>query len=233
MELGVIGQHLKLLVENFQAFLRDFVGDEVVDADLHVVEAGLVKPFNALDIEEIAVGDHAGDGAGFPHAADDVVEVRMGEGLAAGDADHGGAEAAEMVDAAEHLVCGHGRGDFVELVAVGAGEIAEARGNDLDEDRVRGRGEGACDHCVLAGFASGADGATTDRVSAELGHLVYFRGFWGGKGCKGKGAGGVLKEFWICGVFFKTKNTCFQIFFNRFSSNPSTIQLFTNSSGSQ
>src|ERR1700753_3006637 len=98
----------------------------------------------------------------------------MREGLAAGDADHGGAKAAEMVDAAEHLVCWHGRGDLVELVAVSAGEIAEARGDDLDEDGMGGRGEGARDHCVLAGFARGADGATTDRVSAEFGHLFYF-----------------------------------------------------------
>jgi hypothetical protein len=42
------------------------------------------------------------------HAADDVVEAGMGEGLAAGDADHGGAEAAEVVDAAEHFVEGTG-----------------------------------------------------------------------------------------------------------------------------
>ena len=109
----------------------------------------------------------------------------MREGLAAGDADHGGAEAAEMIDAAQHLVCGHRRGDFVELVAVGAGEITETRGDDLDEDGMGGRGERACDHCVLAGFARGADGATTDRVSAEFWHLVYFRGFWGRKGCSG------------------------------------------------
>ena len=97
----------------------------------------------------------------------------MRERLAPGDADHGGAEAAEMIDAAQHLVCGHGRGDFVELVAVGAGEIAETRGDDLDEDGMGGRGECARDHGVLACFASGADGATTDRVSAELGHHFY------------------------------------------------------------
>ena len=173
VELGVLCEHLEFLVEDLEGLFRHFIGVDVVDGDLHVVEAGAVEALNALGVEQIAIGDHAGDGAGFAHALDDEVEIGMREGLAAGDADHGGAEAAEMVDAAEHLVCGHGRGDFVELVAVGAGEIAETRGDDLDEDRVRGRGEGTRDHRVLAGFARRADGAATDRVSAEFGHLYY------------------------------------------------------------
>jgi len=116
----VVGQHLELFVEDFEALFGDFVGDQVVDTDLHVVEAGRVKSFNPFNIEEVAVGDHAGDGAGVTHAADDVVQMGMGERLATGDADHGGAEAAEVVDATEHFVEGDGLGNFVVLVAVAA-----------------------------------------------------------------------------------------------------------------
>ena len=68
VKLGVLGQHLELLVEHLQALLRDVVGIQVVDGDLHVVEAGAVKALDPLDVEQVAVGDHAGDGAGAAHA---------------------------------------------------------------------------------------------------------------------------------------------------------------------
>ena len=111
---------MELFVEDFEALFGDFVGDQVVDTDLHVVQASFVKSFNPFNIEEIAVGDHAGDGARLAHAADDVVQMGMGEGLAAGDADHGGAEAAKVVDAAKHFVEGDGLGNLVVLIAVAA-----------------------------------------------------------------------------------------------------------------
>jgi hypothetical protein len=56
---------------------------------------------------------------------------------------------------------------------LGAGEIAEARGDDLDEDRVRSRGEGTRDHGVLACFARGADGATSIVSRRNLGINLY------------------------------------------------------------
>ena len=51
----------------------------------------------------------------------------------------------EMVDAADHLVEGHGFGDFVVLVAVGAGEIAPAHGHNLGHDGMAGGAEGVND----------------------------------------------------------------------------------------
>ena len=93
-----------------------------------MVQAGAVKSFNPLDIEQIAVGDHAGDGAGAAHAADDVVEIGVGERLAARDADHGGSQASQVVDAPVHFLERHRRRNLVVLVAVGAGEVAEPHG---------------------------------------------------------------------------------------------------------
>ena len=104
VELGVVGKHLELLIEDFEALLGDFVGFEIVDRNLHVVEAGLVQALDALDVEQVAIGDHAGDGAGAAHADDDVVKLWVGKGLTAGDTDHGGAEAPQVIDAADHLV---------------------------------------------------------------------------------------------------------------------------------
>ena len=173
VELGVLGEHLELLVEDLEALLGDFVGHHVVDGDLQVVEAGAVKPLNALDIEQVAVGDHAGDGAGAADAADDVVELGMGERLAAGDADHGGAEAAQVVDAAVHLVERDGLGNLVVLVAVAAGEVAEARGDDLRQDGVAGGSQGAGHHRVFADLAGGCFPASAQRRSPGNGHLYY------------------------------------------------------------
>ena len=145
VEVGVLGEHAELGVEDFEGLLRDVVGHDVVDGDLHVVEAGAVEALDAVGHQQVAVGDHAGDGAGLADLADDVVEFGVQQRLAAGDGDDGGAEAAEVVDAAAHLVDGDGVGDVVELVAVGAGQVAAAHGHDVRHVRVRRGGDGGGD----------------------------------------------------------------------------------------
>ena len=97
----------------------------------------------------------------------------MGQRLAAGDADHGRAQAAQVVDAPDHLVERHGFRDFVVLVAVGAGEIAEARRDDLRQHRMAGIGERAHHHGVLARLARGRNAASAQRRSPGSSHLFY------------------------------------------------------------
>ena len=46
MKVGVFGQQFELAVENFQAFLRDVVGIDVVDGDLQPLESGAVEALN-------------------------------------------------------------------------------------------------------------------------------------------------------------------------------------------
>ena len=138
VEVGVLGEHAQLGVEDLERLLRDVVGHDVVDGNLHVIEAGGVEAGDAVGHQQVAVGDHAGDGAGLADLADDVVELGVQQRLATGDGDDGGAEAAEMVDAAAHFVDVDGVGDVVELVAVGAGEVAAAHGHDVRHVRMRG-----------------------------------------------------------------------------------------------
>ena len=135
-----------------------------------MVEAGAVKPLDPLDIEQVAVGDHAGDGAGAADAADDVVELGVGQRLAARDADHGRAEAAQVVDAAVHLFERDGLGNLVVLVAVGARQVAEARRDDLGQDGVPGGGQGPRHHRVFADFAVGGFRAPPQGRSPGNGH---------------------------------------------------------------
>ena len=55
-----------------------------------------------------------------------------------------------LVDAAEHLLQRNGLGKIVELVAIGAGEIAAANGNQVRENNVIGTSEAPSNHPPLA-----------------------------------------------------------------------------------
>ncbi len=169
VKVGVLGEHLEFPVEDLEALLRDVVGHDVVDGDLHVIESGLVQALDAIGHQEVAVGDHAGDGAGFADAGDDVVEVGVQQRLSAGDGDDGGSEAAEVVDAAEHFVERYGVGEVVEFVAIGAGEIAAAHGDDVRHVGVVGRAEGVADGADLAGLAAHGEPSPPERHGAGHG----------------------------------------------------------------
>ena len=104
-----------------------------------------------------------GDHAVGADAADDVVEFGMHQRLAAGDGDDRGAQRAQLVDAAIHFVDRHGLREVVELVAVGAGKVAAAHGNDVRQQRMVGRGERADGHVrsaqiAVQGFGAAAQG---------------------------------------------------------------------------
>ncbi len=103
VEVGVLGEPLQLRVEQPQALLRHFVRLDVVDADLQVVEPGVVERGDALGREQVAVGDEPGDHAARADAADQSVEVRVEHRLAAAERDDRRAELGELVDAREHL----------------------------------------------------------------------------------------------------------------------------------
>src|SRR5262245_52636834 len=46
VELGIRGEPTQLLVEDLEALLRDVVRNDVVDADLKMVEPGAIEPFD-------------------------------------------------------------------------------------------------------------------------------------------------------------------------------------------
>ena len=93
----MLGQNLKLLVQHLEALLRNVVGHDVVDADLHVIEAGVVQLLDALRGQQIAVGDHSGDDAATAHVRDQLVELGMQQRFAAAKSDDGGAERGQMI----------------------------------------------------------------------------------------------------------------------------------------
>src|SRR6476646_7499997 len=77
----------------------------------------------------------------------------MGQRLAARNRDDTGAEAGEMVDSAKHLIDRDRLGNLVVLVAIGAGEIAEAHGHDLRHDDVVSRGQSMSHNAKLPQLA--------------------------------------------------------------------------------
>src|SRR6185436_650742 len=92
----------------------------------------------------------AGERAATANARDNPVELGMEQGLAATLGDDGAAEFVQAVDAAEHFGERDGLGEIVELVAVGAGKIAAADGDDMGQDRVSGGGQAAGNHAPFA-----------------------------------------------------------------------------------
>ena len=132
--------HCSFVSSSAQALLRHFVRLDVVDADLQVVEPGVVQRLDSLRREQVAVGDQSGDHAVRPDAADQGVEIRMEHRLAAAERDDRRAEVGQLVDPREHRVGRHRLGHLVVLVAVAAVDVAaadRARGGRAADDRYR------------------------------------------------------------------------------------------------
>src|SRR4030088_1894062 len=135
MKIGVLGQELEFSVQNFQTFLGNAVGIDVVDGNLQPLEAGSVESLNAVRNQQIAVGDQAGDHAVVADAANQVVELRMEQRLATGDGDNRRAQLGQLVHSLEHFAGRHGLGDVIKFVTVGEGEVGAANGNNMGKQR--------------------------------------------------------------------------------------------------
>jgi len=95
----------------------------------------------------------------------------MGERLAAGDADHGGAQAAEVIDAADHL----SRGRAPRLCRTRCSRRRERLQKRLAQSgpgRVRSGGQGARHHPELRALRVTANHARAPSLYGEL-HLFY------------------------------------------------------------
>ncbi len=130
----------------------------------------------------VAVGDHAGHGTGLADAGDDGVEVGCSERLAARDGDDRGAQTAQLVDAALHLGKRNGVGVVVELVAVGAGQVAAAHGHDVRHVRVRRVQQRPADAYQLTQPQGGQAGTTAQRHGPCCGLEFHARARWLGYG---------------------------------------------------
>ena len=150
VKIGMFGQEEQFPVEHLQALLGNVVRHDVVDGDLQMLEAGAIEALYAVGGQQVAVGDHAGDHAVVADARDQQVEIGMQQGLAAGDGDDGGAERRQVIQALVHGVHRDGLGEIVKLVAIGAGQVAAAHGNDVRQDGMVDGGQPLGDHLELA-----------------------------------------------------------------------------------
>jgi len=75
-------QHRQFLVENFEALLGGLVRQDVVDADLQVIETRVVQAFDPLPAQQVSVRDEPRERPVPPDAADDGVELWMEQRLA-------------------------------------------------------------------------------------------------------------------------------------------------------
>ena len=154
LKLGVLGEKLELLVEHLEAFFRDVIRLHVVDADLQIFEPGAIEALDAVGHEQVAVGDQAGHDAVLADAGDDGVQIGMQQRLAAADRDDGGAHCSPRRSMRRNISSsGHGLGKIVEFVAVGAGQIAAAHGNDMHQQGMPRGSETLGEHPDLAQLA--------------------------------------------------------------------------------
>src|SRR5262245_12773267 len=150
VELRVIGQQTKFLIQDLEAFLRAVVRGDVVDADLKIIESRPVQPLYAFGGEQIAVGDQRSDDVMTANSLDQSFQLGVKQRLAAAEGDGQRPELGEPVYATRHLFNWHRFGRLVVFVAIGAGEIASANGDDLRQYRAIRRLQRRRDHPRLA-----------------------------------------------------------------------------------
>ena len=164
MKIGVLGEHLQFLVEHFETLFRHFIRLDVVDGDLHVVKTGAIEALDAIGHQQIAIGNHTGDAAMMPDPSDDLLQFRMQQGLATRNGNDAGAEAGQIINSAKHFRQGNRFGDIVELVAIGAGEVATPHGHDVRHVGMARRGQGMTNRGQFANPAGRRlDAAGSDR----------------------------------------------------------------------
>src|SRR6266436_3379467 len=99
MKFRVLRQHDQAAIQGLEALQRHFVGLDVVDADLQVIESCGVESADALRVQQEAVGDDAGHHAPLAHTLDRQVEIGMEQRFAAAECEHAQAERRQTVDA--------------------------------------------------------------------------------------------------------------------------------------
>ncbi len=77
VKIGVFSEKLQLFVENFEAFFRDLVGHDVIDTDLEVIQASIVKPLDAVRRQKITVRDEARQDSVLTDSDYDFIQVGM------------------------------------------------------------------------------------------------------------------------------------------------------------
>jgi len=74
-----------------------------------------------------------------------VVQLRMQQRFPAADRDHGSAQIAQLIHPPQHLFGRHGLRKIIELVAVGAGQIAAPDRDQMRQQRMVRRHHGLQD----------------------------------------------------------------------------------------
>ncbi len=129
---------------------RNFVGHGVVNADLQVFEPRAVQPLDALGRQQVTVGDQPRNHAAPADVRDHFVQFRVEQRLAPADGDDGGAHIGQQVEPPLHLAERHRLREIVKLIAICAGEIAAADGDDVRQDGVTLGQQPFCDHPPFA-----------------------------------------------------------------------------------
>ena len=83
MKIRVLGKVAQLLVQYPETLSGYCVGIDVIDADLQILEAGVIEPLDTIRCEVVAVGYQPCKHPVRANVRDDLVQLRMHHWLSA------------------------------------------------------------------------------------------------------------------------------------------------------
>ena len=83
----VLRQPFQARIQRLQTFLRNFVRDHVIDADLQVLQPRRIQTGNALLAQQKSIGNHPGDHSMLADVPDHLFQLRMHQRFAAAEYD--------------------------------------------------------------------------------------------------------------------------------------------------
>src|SRR5713101_2130026 len=104
-----------------------------------MIKAGAIELLDAVGREQVSIGNQASDDAVTADATDNRFQLGMEKRFASADRNDGGPQRGQPIDTTEKLRRRNGVRNLVELVAVGAGQIAAADRNQMNVDRMTSR----------------------------------------------------------------------------------------------
>jgi hypothetical protein len=139
VELRVIPQVAKLDVQDLEALLGNIIRLDIVHTDLEMIQPGFIQSFDPLWSQQITVGQYSRQHPMTTDSGDDLLNLRMKQGLASAQVNHSGTEFGQVINPSQQIVDGDRRGMVVELIAVGTSKITAPDRYQMSKNRVLGR----------------------------------------------------------------------------------------------
>ncbi len=136
MEISVLGQVAQFLIQHTQTLARHFIGLNVVDTDLQILQTGFVETFNTVRSEIVTIRDQARDHSTHAYVVNDLIELRMHHRFATGNGDDRSSQIPEFVETTFDYVEIDWFRIMVVLVAITTRQITTPHRDEMGQHRM-------------------------------------------------------------------------------------------------